>query len=1139
MKKNCCDNWLTLKKLWATKTFLSMRLTFYVLLLATIQSLAVDSYAQATKLNLTLNNTTVKQVLSEIEDVSEFYFLYNSKLIDVERKVDVKFKNKKIDEALDLLFKDTQVSYNIVDRQIVLSGNQSIKTNSLSVQQKSIIGTITDEGGLPLPGVTVVIKGTTVGTVTNMDGNYNISNIPDNATLVFSFVGMLTQEIAISDQTSINITMAVDAIGIEEVVAIGYGTARRIDISGSVKTVKMEDSPLAITPNFNALSALKGVTTGLNIGTVNTAGGNPSLLIRGQNSISGSNNPLIVLDGTVYLGSIGDINPNDIASYDILKDASSTSVYGSRAANGVIIITTKKGKTAKPVIRLNTSTSINVWQQKPDLESPEQYLQRMEDRFGMAPLSIPHIKNYERANIQAGKSTDWLSLASRVGLNQNHNLSVSGGNNKMNYYLSSGYIKQEGVMIGDDFEQASLKAKLSSDITDWLKVTVDGSYSFRDASGLGASLGAILQTPPYGQLYFDEDNKILEKYPRDESIVNGLWNTDKTRVEDVNLLNYYRFNGKIQIDVPFVKGLRYTLNYARGSRLQNLERFYNESYYVSERSASEGDQDLRYTEEQLLGRLPSANGYMVRGNNYNYVIDNIINYKKQFDSHYLDITLVATRDYSKNKNIRIDGSNFAANGNTLLGVNGLHKAEVQRYDINIVEESNIGYLSRVGYSYKDKYHLTASLRRDGSSVFGSDKKWGNFPSAGIAWTASKEKFLKSSKNIDYLKLKLSYGKNGNQGINAYNTLTQVNSGKDGGIRYEFGNDPSKVLYGMAVSSLGNPALGWETTTSLNGGIETALLNSRVFLNADFYFSETTDQLFVRNIPIMSGFSSIRSSLGQVNNRGIEIELTTVNIKNNNLTWKSSLIFWQNRNVLEKLYGDDFDNDGIEDDDIGNSLFIGKSLGAIYGYESDGIVQEDDTEYINNTGAKPGDVKFVDVSGPDGGPDGIINATYDRKILGYTKENFRLNLANTVNIKDFELYVLLSGIFGGGKDNYYTLSNKSAFSKSQYEDRTELNTPYWTPENKNESYPSPSSFDNRYVGIQSRTFVRIQDVTLSYRFNQPWVKKWNIMSLKLYAAIQNLYTFTGWVGGDPEQGSRALSGTYPVPTVYSLGLDINF
>ncbi len=1125
-----------------------MKLTTFLLMISALSVLAGESYSQNKKLNLELKDATVKDVLSGIENQSEFYFLYSEKLIDVNRKVSLNVKDKKIQDVLNELFSGTDVAYTIKDRSIVLSIPEVINDVSNTVwQQATVTGTVTDDNGQPLPGVTVVVKGTTRGTTTDADGDYSLSNVPDDATLQFSFVGMRTQEIEVGDQTVINVTMQVDAIGIEEVVAVGYGTARRKDITGSVSSIDMEDSPLAMTPNINALSSLKGTTPGLNIGTVNTAGGTPSMLIRGQNSISGSNNPLIVLDGVIFLGSISDINPNDIATYDILKDASATAVYGSRAANGVIIITTKKGKTSKPTIRLNTTAGINVWQQKPDVMSPERYLEKRMDRSGVSdPLSIPELKVPEREAYQAGKTNDWIDLGSRIGVNQNYQLSVSGRGEGINYFLSTGYVQQQGVLLGDDFKQVAIRGKITTDITAWLEIGADGSYNYRDYSGLGVNMQSLLRGAPYGDVYVKNwDKKILEKFPTGESITNPLWDTEESIVDDVNHSNFYRLAGYAHIKIPFVEGLSYRLNYVRGNNVNNTERFYYEGYYVNEGYGTV-DPVERYGPDALQNKLSSANGYMGRRINYNYVVDNILNFKRQFNDHYIDVTMVATRDYAHNKYIQIDGNDFAANGNTTLGANGLHKADVQSYNITLTEEANIGYLARVSYSFADKYHLTGSFRRDGSSVFGADRKWGNFPSVGFAWTATEEDFFKSVNYLNYLKLKASYGKNGNQGIDAYQTLTTIASGRDGNVMYEFADDPSKVLYGMVISSLGNPELGWETTTSFNGGIESVLYNNRISFNLDFYFSKTFDQLFVRQIPIMTGFSSIRSSMGQVNNRGIEISLTTTNIQQQGFSWKTGLTFWQNRNILDKLYGDDINGDGVEDDDIGNQLFIGKSLGAIYGYEFDGIVQESDTEYMNNTGAEPGQVKFTDISGPSGVPDGLITSDYDRKILGYTKENFRMSLSNTVNYRNFELYVLLSGIFGGGTDNYYMLDNLYAFRMLQQPAQNDWNHPWWTSENKNNSYPSTTYFDDRFAGIQTRSFIRIQDVTISYRFNQGWIKKLNLESFKIYAAIQNLYTFTGWEGGDPEQGNRAMTGTdanndpiNPVPAVYTLGLDISF
>ena len=540
--------------------------------------------------------------------------------------------------------------------------------------------------------------------------------------------------------------------------------------------------------------------------------------------------------------------------------------------------------------------------------------------------------------------------------------------------------------------------------------------------------------------------------------------------------------------------------------------------------------------ETINGNLSTANGYNNRKRIDDYVIDNILNYKSEFKEHYIDVTLVATRDFYGSKAINNTGSNYIQNGNTLLSYNGIHKAQVQKINMENYTKTNIGYLGRVSYSYNDKYHLNASVRKDGASVFGADRKWGNFSSLGVAWTASKEDFFKEIKFVDYLKVKVSYGKNGNQGIDTYETLSKVVNGSSS-LAYEFSDAPGTLYYGLNISTLGNSLLGWETTTSFNGGFESILMNDRISLDVDFYFSKTTDQLFTRNIPPMTGFSSIKASLGQVNNRGIDINLKTVNIQRNSFKWISTLAYWQNRNTLDKLYGDDINEDGIEDDDISNGLFIGKSLGAIYGYKFAGIVQEEDAEYMSITGANPGDPKFEDLN-----DDGKIDPDNDREILGYTKENFRLSLANTLQYKNIDLYVLVSGIFGGGKNNYFVKQNQTAFLTSS--DRPEDNCfdhIWWTPENRSNTYPSATyTNDGKFLGLQSRSFVRIQDITLTYNFRSKVLNNWNIKDLKVYFAATNFLTFTNWKGGDPERGTQGNHYyEYPVPSSYSLGLKVSF
>ncbi|MDR2474478.1 MAG: TonB-dependent receptor, partial [Bacteroidales bacterium] len=484
------------------------------------------------------------------------------------------------------------------------------------------------------------------------------------------------------------------------------------------------------------------------------------------------------------------------------------------------------------------------------------------------------------------------------------------------------------------------------------------------------------------------------------------------------------------------------------------------------------------------------------------------------------------------------GSDFSDNGNTTLGLGGLHKAKIQRLDFNTIKRTNIGYLGRFSYGYDGKYYFTASYRRDGASVFGARNKWGNFAAAGIAWRITEERFMEKFKPLNNLKLKFSWGQNGNQGISPYATLSQANNGSGAGNFYEFSDTGEKVYYGIIQTTLGNANLGWESTDALNTGFESAWLGSRLFVDVDFYHSQTRDQIFERVIPSMTGFSRIYASMGQVNNTGIDITVRSVNLQNKNLTWTTGLTFWKNNNKLVKLYGEDLDGDGKEDDDIASNLFIGKSLGAIYGYKQVGIVQEDDTEYIAAMGTLPGNPKYDDMV--DGTP-GLTPD--DRTILGYQKENFRLNVSSTLRYRDFELYVMAVGIFGG--NDRYLKSNPYAFRQSEsdrntIDEMTIFHRPYWTPENRNNTYPHVKfKNDGRFLGLQDRTWMRIQDISLSYMVNMPWVKSCNIRSLKIFLAAKNVAVFTNWFGTDPELGTGWMDGTYPVMASYSLGANFSF
>ena len=1114
------------------KLLLIMKLAIFLVVFTVLQSLAGTVLSQTSALTLNVKQTKVEEILLQIENQSNYVFLYNKDLIDVEKTATINVKSASVDEVLELLFEGSNVNYKLVGRQIVLSP-------SYSIQQKKVTGKVTDSTGEPLPGVSISVKGTTNGTITSNEGTYELSKVEDSATLVFSFVGMTSQEVKVQGKSVFNIVLEEETKGLDEVIVIGYGTAKRQDYSGSVSSVKMENSMVALSPNMNALESLKGNVAGLNIGATNSAGGEPSMELRGQNSINGSNDPLIVLDGVIYLGSLSDINPNDIATYDVLKDAVSAAAYGSRSANGVIAITTKKGKNGKPTITFNTSAGVQSWQNQPQMMKGAEWITVVNARNKYADGSTNWMKAGELANLAAGSETDWLSKVTRTGVVQDYQVAISGAAQNVNYYFSTAYNSNKGIVVGDDFNRISLLGKINTTITSWMKVGLDASYSRRDYSGYSADIGAAETMSPYGVMYRDDKGN-LEKYPYTQSAINPLWGVQDGTRENKDIRTNYRMNAYAVFDAPWVKGLSYRINL-----LTNLDRWFsgnftNENYYIKE-----GEGLARYEPATVVSLLASANGNLLNSKTSSYVFDNIVSYKNTFGKHTIEATAVATRDYTKYEIINVTGSDFSANGNTALGMWGLHKATVQKVDLFVntdangkqiggFEKANIGYLGRASYSFGDKYFFTTSIRRDGSSAFGANKKWGNFAAFGAAWKVTNEEFLKSFDALNNLKLKLSWGQNGNQGVGPYATLSTIANGTSGDVRYEYSNAGGKINYGLYQNALGNSDLGWETTETWNTGFESTWLKNRISVDLDVYFSKTTDQIFTRTIPVMTGFKTILTSLGQINNAGVEFTVRTVNVKTKNLSWNSSLTFWKNNNKLVKLYGEDKNGDGKEDDDIANQLFIGKSLGAIYGYEQDGIVQSTDVDYIALTGAAPGAPKYKDLDGVAG-----ITAA-DRKILGYAKENFRLNMSNTVSYKNFELYAMVTGTFGG--NNYFLKSNTAAYMTSgtgRFNDNM-TSKPYWTPENKSNVYPSAYfAGDGRYQALQSRGFVRVQDVNLSYTFNQPWVKSAKISSLKLFFSAKNLATITNWFGGDPEIGNGVRENKSPVPSTYSIGANISF
>ena len=581
-----------------------------------------------------------------------------------------------------------------------------------SVFAQQVRCTVQDSAGEALIGACVQVAGARNYGITDLDGLAVLDNVPANAVLTITLFGYQTAEINVNGRNELSVTLKEDIQTLDDVVVIGYGTAKRKDFVGSVSSVRVENSPVALMNNSNALETLKGNVAGLDIGAVNNAGGQPSMQMRGQRSISGSNAPLIVLDGVIYIGGVNEINPADIATIDVLKDASSAAAFGSRSANGVILITTKKGTTEKPTISVNASAALQTWSHKPNMLTADQYIQTVMDRTQSTDLSW--MTAQERANYDAGNVTDWLDFATRIGLKQDYQLSVSGAGKRVNYYLSGSWASNKGIVIGDDFFRPTLLCKLSTNVTDWLRLSVDGAYTRQDYSGVAANIQTAYFISPYGQPY-RSDGTQLEKYPvtQSDGYQNPLWQADPANRYNKDWRDTYRLNTSLLVKCPWVEGLSFKLNYLLHNIDRYAEDFTYERYYVQEGSYTD---DARYAPSTLQGYLARANGSITHEKTNGYVLDAILGYARDFDRHSIDIALVSTRDYTTFDADKMTGSNFEANGNTLLGIAGLQKAEVITPTQDGRAAANVGYLARVMYAFDQRYSFTASYRRDGSSA---------------------------------------------------------------------------------------------------------------------------------------------------------------------------------------------------------------------------------------------------------------------------------------------------------------------------------------------------------------------------------------------------------------------------------------
>ena len=980
-------------------------------------------------------------------------------------------------------------------------------------QNVSITGKVADSNGEPLIGVSVFVRGTTIGTMTDAEGTFALE-VPAGASIEVSSVGFVTQTIAVGDQRKFDIVLEDDNELLEATVVIGYGSVKRTNFTGSVQTHNVAESAVSAVPRTNPLEMLRGIATGVQMAQSGVAGADQSVTVRGQKSISGGSDPLIVLDGVIYQGRLMDIDPNTIQSMSVMKDATSLAAYGSQAANGVIMITSKKGQQGKPMINFRGTLSLVEQNYTPKLRSGEDYIQMINDRQGFEKGTTSWMSDLELANYQAGEETDWYQYVQQTGVQQDYSMNVSGATDRMNYLFGVSYGDNTNFIKGNRFIRETVTGRFTTRITDNISAGLNFNWANTQNDGVRPFYSRAFS--PYGEAEMPDGS--MRKYiigANQETAENPLWDV-YNGVDAEDRGNSSTIGGNIEVKFPWVKGLSYkvTGNYTTRNQLNR--------YFVHENNLVMAT-DTEYTTEVIDKYLSQAYGYIQNTRNISWVLDNILTYTRDLGEHYINATLVYTRDYTKSEGSRSYGSNFSSIGNTTLGFYGLNNAENQKVqNITYTLHTDVGYLARVNYSFKNKYHFNASVRRDGSSVFGADHKWGTFPALGAAYTISDEPWFKLPA-VDYLKLKLSWGKNGNQSLSPYQTLSNIAMGQSGGYTGYFGGEP---IFGEAMTRLANPNLGWETTLSWNGGFEVDLFQRKLHWELDAYKSKTTDQIFSRTIPVMTaGLTTQQSTMGRVDNWGIESSIRLNIIQKRDINWDVNLNFTMNRNKLVELYG------GDEEDDIVNLRFFGKPLNPIYGYHNIGIVQSTDTEYIAANGVTPGDVMNEDLNG-----DGKIDPE-DRKILGYNQEAFRASLSSTFTWKKLSVYMMFNGSFSAGM--YGKAVNNPAFL-SYSEGMMYLNSvahPYWTEENPSTVYPKAYNVQGNPTYVANYGFVRLQDLNISYNLSNNWFKKMGISSASVYVAGGNLFFIApGWKYSDPEVRNPY---SQQLRRTYTFGVNVRF
>lgn len=1152
-----------------------MRNVLIVLFFTALQVFAEDSYSQITKLTLDLNNVTIENVLNKIEEQSEFYFLCNKKLVDTDRKVNIQIKNENIDNILNGIFSGTDVDFIIVDRQIVLSPREYLNdiTNIIRLIQdaKIIKGTVIDESGNSIPGVTVSVKGTNIGTITDQNGNYSLDNVSPEATLVFSFIGMITQQIVVGSQTTINLTMAVDVVGIEEIVVTGYATQVKASLTGSVASVLADE--LQKIPASNIAQRLQGRLAGVSIINSHVPGAGAQVRIRGLGTIN-NNDPLYVIDGVPTKTGLSQLNPNDIKSLTVLKDAASAAIYGASGANGVIIITTIQGESGKPKVSVNARTGVSQITKTYDLLNTQEYgellwLEASNDGippgnqiYGYgnspdipdyilparaidgSPEVDPSLYNYDPDNLylimKANKEgTNWFDEILRPAIMQEYNIRITGGSDNTGYAFSAGYLNEQGILINTGFDRFSIRANSFAIINDWLEV--------------GESLGLNF-TEGYGNLQNNNENATIFSAVRIQPIIpvyDIMGNFAGTKAPSTS-------GGENPVAVltrdanDFQQNLRGIGNaYAQANIIEGLK--YKTLFGFDLRYGASKDIFIKNLESSMATEkdaLTEMSNYNIQWN-----WQNLLMFDHTFETLHKVNVLIGSEAVSSTYRYMTAGRNtfFSINPNYMF----LNAGESTQTNSGLgADEATMSYFGKLNYDYAGKYLLEATFRRDGSSRFGRNNRWANFPAFSLGWRISDENFMGNTIWIDDLKLRAAWGKTGNSEIGSYNGFTTFRTD----TRYSYyGLDGSNTngTAGFDSNAFGNPNAKWETTTTIDFGYDAVLFNNSLILTFDLWKRNTSDMLFVIPQPAVMGRATLPSvNIGSMKNVGWDFQASYQGTSlagqlNYNITANVS----HYKNEITKLSGEEktFHNGVSLRSMMYTAYNVGTAFPEFYGYIVDGIFQTQEEADAwptafgdDGTYNQPGHFKYRDVN-----DDGVIDAS-DRTWIGSPHPDFTAGLSFDLQYKNWDLSTFFFGSYGNEIISYVRRwTDYTIFQGNRSTDRLYYSwgSPY-LDDNSNaklakaevlndEGNQQPSTHF-----VEDGSYLRMKNLQIGYNISGDKLQRLNIRKLRIYFQAMNLFTLTKFNGLDPEiDPSSSITmgvdrGAWPTPRQFMMGITID-